>query len=94
MIVTALIVLGGIGIISSVLLYITSKKFEVYEDPLIGQVQEVLPAANCGGWLSRMCGICLGMCKFRFVGRAALPGWRSGCDEPGGNNIGKGVGEC
>ncbi|GHV50966.1 ferredoxin [Bacteroidia bacterium] len=49
MIVTALIVLGGIGITSSVLLYVTSKKFKVYEDPLIGQVQEALPAANCGG---------------------------------------------
>jgi len=45
----AIIVLGGIGIISSVLLYIASKKFEVYENPLIAQVQEALPAANCGG---------------------------------------------
>ena len=25
------------------------KKFEVYEDPRIAQVQEVLPGANCGG---------------------------------------------
>jgi Na+-translocating ferredoxin:NAD+ oxidoreductase RNF subunit RnfB len=45
----AIIVLGGIGIFSSVLLYIASKKFEVYENPLIAQVQEALPAANCGG---------------------------------------------
>lgn len=45
----AIITLGGIGIVSSGLLYIASKKFEVYENPLIAQVQEVLPAANCGG---------------------------------------------
>ncbi|GHT29652.1 ferredoxin [Bacteroidia bacterium] len=49
MLLFAIIVLGGIGIVSSILLYLTSKKFEVYEDPLIAQVQEVLPAANCGG---------------------------------------------
>jgi Na+-translocating ferredoxin:NAD+ oxidoreductase RNF subunit RnfB len=33
----------------SVLLYAASKKFEVYENPLIAEVQEALPAANCGG---------------------------------------------
>lgn len=49
MILTAIVTLGGIGIVSSALLYIASKKFEVYENPLIAQVQEVLPAANCGG---------------------------------------------
>ncbi|MDR2809335.1 MAG: Fe-S cluster domain-containing protein [Tannerellaceae bacterium] len=49
MILIAIITLGGIGIVSSSLLYIASRKFEVYENPLIAQVQEVLPAANCGG---------------------------------------------
>jgi Na+-translocating ferredoxin:NAD+ oxidoreductase RNF subunit RnfB len=49
MILYAIIVLGGIGVVSSVLLFITSKKFEVYEDPLLAEVQEALPAANCGG---------------------------------------------
>ncbi|MDR2118809.1 MAG: Fe-S cluster domain-containing protein [Tannerellaceae bacterium] len=49
MILIAIITLGGIGIVSSGLLYIASRKFEVYENPLIAQVQEVLPAANCGG---------------------------------------------
>jgi Na+-translocating ferredoxin:NAD+ oxidoreductase RNF subunit RnfB len=47
--VIAIAVLGGIGVISSILLYVISKKFEVIEDPLIGRVQEALPGANCGG---------------------------------------------
>jgi Na+-translocating ferredoxin:NAD+ oxidoreductase RNF subunit RnfB len=49
MILIAIISLGGIGITGAVLLYAASKKFEVYEDPRIAQVQDVLPAANCGG---------------------------------------------
>ncbi|MDR1202148.1 MAG: Fe-S cluster domain-containing protein [Tannerellaceae bacterium] len=49
MILIAIVSLGGIGITGAVLLYAASKKFEVYEDPRIAQVQDVLPAANCGG---------------------------------------------
>ena len=49
MILIAVISLGAIGVIAAVLLYAASKKFEVYEDPRIAQVQDVLPAANCGG---------------------------------------------
>ena len=49
MILIAIVTLGGIGMVGSALLYIASKRFEVYENPLIAQVQEVLPAANCGG---------------------------------------------
>lgn len=49
MILIAVISLGGIGVVSAVLLYGASKKFEVYVDPRIPEVQHVLPAANCGG---------------------------------------------
>lgn len=45
----ALIVLGGIALVSSVILYVCSKKFAVHEDPRIGQVTATLPGANCGG---------------------------------------------
>ncbi len=45
----AVIVLGLVGLISAVVLFVASKKFAVYEDPRIGQVGEVLPQANCGG---------------------------------------------
>lgn len=49
MILIAVISLGVIGAVGAIILYAASKKFEVYEDPRITQVQEVLPAANCGG---------------------------------------------
>ena len=49
MILIAVISLGAIGIVGALLLYGASKKFEVHEDPRIGQVQEALPGANCGG---------------------------------------------
>ena len=45
----AVIVLGAIGLIAALVLYLLSKKFAVKEDPRLGQVQEVLPGANCGG---------------------------------------------
>ncbi|MDR2968172.1 MAG: Fe-S cluster domain-containing protein [Tannerellaceae bacterium] len=48
MILIAVISLGVIGAISAIFLYAASKKFEVYEDPRIGLVQEALPGANCG----------------------------------------------
>lgn len=46
---TAVITLGAIGAASAATLYLIGQKFKVEEDPRIGQVQEVLPAANCGG---------------------------------------------
>ena len=49
MIIIAIITLGIIGAAGAALLYVTSKKFEVVEDPRIAQVQSVLPGANCGG---------------------------------------------
>ena len=41
--------LGGIGAISAIILYFVAQKFKVYEDPRNGQVEAVLPGANCGG---------------------------------------------
>ena len=45
----AVLVLGAIGLIAALVLWGTSKRFAVKEDPRIGQVQEALPGANCGG---------------------------------------------
>jgi len=45
----AVIALVAIALVSALVLYVCSKKFAVYEDPRIGQVQEKLPGANCGG---------------------------------------------
>lgn len=49
MILIAVVSLGVIGAVSALFLFAASKKFEVYEDPRIAEVQDVLPAANCGG---------------------------------------------
>ena len=45
----AVIVLGAIGLLSAVVLYIISHKFAVSEDPRLEKVAAVLPQANCGG---------------------------------------------
>ena len=42
----AVIVLGGIALISAVILYVCSKKFAVHEDPRIGQVSAILPGGK------------------------------------------------
>jgi len=38
-----------LGAISAVILYFAAKKFYVYEDPRIDDVEQSLPLANCGG---------------------------------------------
>lgn len=49
LILIALITLGVIGAIGAVILFFVAQKFYVYEDPRIGQVDSILPQANCGG---------------------------------------------
>lgn len=46
---TAVITLGAIGAGSAAILYLIGQKFKVEEDPRIQEVQDALPAANCGG---------------------------------------------
>ncbi len=41
--------LSAIGTSAAVILYFVAQKFKVYEDPRIDEVEENLPAANCGG---------------------------------------------
>ena len=48
-IVTSLLVLGCIAVIAALILYLVARKFAVYENPLIDEIAEVLPGANCGG---------------------------------------------
>jgi Na+-translocating ferredoxin:NAD+ oxidoreductase RNF subunit RnfB len=45
----AIVSLSAIGLVSAVVLYFVAQKFKVIEDPRIGEVEESLPAANCGG---------------------------------------------
>lgn len=41
--------LGGLGGAAAIILYFVAQKFKVVEDPRIDDVEEALPAANCGG---------------------------------------------
>lgn len=72
-------VLGAIGLISALVLFLVSKKFAVKEDPRIAQVAAVLPGANCGG-----CGFpgCAGMAAACV--KAADAGSLEGLSCPGG----------
>lgn len=45
----ALIILGVLGLLFGVIIYVVGQKFKVIEDPLIDEVAEMLPGANCGG---------------------------------------------
>ncbi len=45
----SVITLGAIGSAAAVILYFVAQKFKVIEDPKIDEVNELLPAANCGG---------------------------------------------
>lgn len=49
LILISLFTLVIVGSLSAIILFFVSKKFEVYEDPLIDEVEAILPAANCGG---------------------------------------------
>lgn len=45
----SLLTLGIIGAVAAVILFFVAKKFYVFEDPRIDEVEAALPAANCGG---------------------------------------------
>ncbi len=48
-VVITIISLSVIGGLSGIILYLIARKFHVYEDPRIDDVEAVLPGANCGG---------------------------------------------
>lgn len=48
-IIYTIVTLVGIGAAAAIILYFVAQKFKVFEDPRIDEVEEVLPAANCGG---------------------------------------------
>lgn len=65
---TAVILMGGLGLVVGVCLAIASKVFYVYVDPLILAVDDELPGANCGG-----CGMpgCTSNAEAIVAGKAA-----------------------
>ena len=48
MILTAIVILGGVGLAFGVLIAIANKRLWVWEDPRIDAVAQMLPNANCG----------------------------------------------
>lgn len=48
-IIYTIITLVAIGSAAAIILYFVAQRFKVYEDPRIDEVEESLPAANCGG---------------------------------------------
>lgn len=73
----AVIILGVVGLVASIMLYAASKKFAVVEDERIGQVAEVLPQANCGGCGYPGCAgfaaACVKAADGRFARRQVMP---------------------
>ena len=65
---TAIVLMGGLGLTVGLGLAIASKVFYVYVDPLILAVDDVLPGANCGG-----CGLpgCTSNAEAIVAGKAA-----------------------
>ena len=47
--ITGLLVLGGIGCLSALILGYAARIFYVKEDPLVAELEDALPGANCGG---------------------------------------------
>lgn len=45
----SLVVLGTIGLLAAIILYVVSQKFKVEENPIIDDIEAALPSANCGG---------------------------------------------
>ena len=54
-ILNSVLLLVSLGAVTALVLYVVSKKFYVYEDPLIAEVEDLLPGANCAGCGSPGC---------------------------------------
>ncbi|NLN30315.1 MAG: RnfABCDGE type electron transport complex subunit B, partial [Bacteroidales bacterium] len=48
-IIITILSLGLLALLAAIILYFIAQKFKVYEDPRIDEIQDILPAANCGG---------------------------------------------
>ena len=44
-----IITLSALGVTAAIVLYVVAQRFKVVEDPRIDEVENALPAANCGG---------------------------------------------
>lgn len=83
-IISSVLVTFVIGVVAAVLLYFAAKKFAVNEDPMIGEVESLLPGANCGGCGYSGCAAFARAC----VGASSLDGlYCTGLDDEGMGRI-------
>jgi Na+-translocating ferredoxin:NAD+ oxidoreductase RNF subunit RnfB len=54
-VISALVFMGGLGVVLASVLALANKKLHVHEDPRIEEVEEMLPATNCGACGSPGC---------------------------------------
>ncbi len=48
-VIQTIVILSGMGLLLSLVLFFVAKKFKVEEDPRIDEVEKAMPGANCGG---------------------------------------------
>ena len=54
-VISALVFMGALGVALASVLALANKKLHVHEDPRIEEVEELLPATNCGACGSPGC---------------------------------------
>jgi Na+-translocating ferredoxin:NAD+ oxidoreductase RNF subunit RnfB len=48
-IILSILTLVLVGAVAAIILYLASRKFRIFEDPRVAEVEAALPAVNCGG---------------------------------------------
>ena len=76
--IVAAITIGGLGILAALALGIAAKVFYVEIDPLVMQIEEALPGANCGGCGNPGCsGAALAISQGRMPANGCVAGGAS-----------------
>lgn len=72
---SALIIMGGLGLLFGASLAIASRVFFVKKDPRVAQIEEVLPGVNCGACGAPGCsGFAEGVVKERYPANGCIAG--------------------
>ncbi|MBO5780829.1 MAG: RnfABCDGE type electron transport complex subunit B [Muribaculaceae bacterium] len=70
-----MLILGGAGLVAAVILFIVAKRFAVYEDERIAQVEALLPGANCGACGRKGChDFAVACCEAKSLDGLRCPG--------------------
>lgn len=85
MILGAVAILGGVGLVFAILIAVANRKMRVWEDPRIDVVSDMLPGANCGA-----CGVpgCRAFAEKLVAGEVQPAGCNVASDEARGDIAG------